>query len=374
MKEDQAQQLFRKLKAGNATPEETKLLEDWLLQYRSTEAGEFTDADLQSAEARIWNKIQEQPVNIKPIRLWPRIAAAASIILALSAGTYFILHKNPAGQQMTSNQIKNDILPGSNKAILTLSNGQRISLTDAKNGTIAKQAGKNIQKTANGLIVYDNTHSNHTAEETSYNTIETPRGGEYQVVLPDGTKVWLNAASSLKYPVSFEGTTERKVTLTGEGYFEVAKDKAHPFIVSSAKQDVKVLGTHFDINSYSDEPGTKTTLLEGSIQLNNSTILMPGEQADLKPDGNIAVNEVNTSKFIAWKNGKFVFDDENIQSVMRKLSRWYNVDVVYDGNVSDSTFTGSISRFDNISKILDKITYTQAIHFKIEGRRITVIR
>lgn len=374
MKEDQAQELFRKLKDGTATPEETQLLEQWLLQYRSEETGEYTHADLQNAEARIWNKIHAQPASIKTIRLWPRIAVAASIILALSAGTYFILHKNQAGQQITSNQIKNDILPGSNKAILTLSNGQRISLTDAKNGTIATQAGKNIQKTANGLIVYDNTHSNHTTEEISFNTIETPRGGEYQVVLPDGTKVWLNAASSLKYPASFANATERKVTLTGEGYFEVAKDKSRPFIVNSNKQDVKVLGTHFDINSYNDEPSTKTTLLEGSIQLNNSTILKPGEQAELKSNGNIAVNEVNTSKFIAWKNGKFVFDDENIQSVMRKLSRWYNVAVVYDGNVSDRTFTGSISRFDNISKILDKITYTQAVHFKIEGRRITVIR
>jgi ferric-dicitrate binding protein FerR (iron transport regulator) len=362
--------LLEKISSGNFTAEEEKIAKYWLLKLDQQDTTDLTDDELEEISREMWASLEGlQPKQPKVRRLWPRIAAAASIILCCSVALYYYQKHKQTSTEFTA---KNDIAPGKNTATLTLANGKRIILSEAIKGQLAKEAGSVISKNSNGQISYE---AQATTEVTiGMNTLATAKGEQYQVVLPDGSHVWLNAASSLKYPASFASAKERKVELTGEAYFEIAKDKAHPFIVNSNKQDVKVLGTHFDINSYSDEPSTKTTLLEGSIQLNNTTILKPGEQADLNPNGNIAVNEVNASKFIAWKNGKFVFDDENIQSVMRKLARWYNVEVVYEGNVSDRTFTGSISRFDNISKILDKITYTQTVHFKIEGRRITVIR
>lgn len=342
--------------------------------YYTIPAQFIADKSGSAAKESAYEFIISQPQHKKIFRLWPRIAAAASVILCLGIGAYFYLHSSPNTNQITRNQ-KQDVAPGGNRAYLTLANGKRITLTDARNGMLAKQAGVTITKTANGQVEYSISHNNHNSGATDeYNTIETPKGGEYEVKLPDGTDVWLNAASSLKYPASFAAHKERKVELHGEAYFEVAKDKSHPFIVSTAKQEVKVLGTHFNINSYTDEPSTKTTLLEGSVQLNGTTILKPGEQASLSTSGAIDVTEVNVNKAIAWKNGKFVFTSESIESIMRKLARWYNVEVVYEDDFTDQPFTGSISRSDNISKILDKITFTQAVHFKIEGRRITVMK
>lgn len=308
----------------------------------------------------------------KIFSLWPRIAAAAVVIIMGTAIFYF--PNKTATVQQQSQLLKNDIKPGGNKAYLTLANGTRITLTDAKNGQLANQSGVTITKVANGQVIYAAARTGqHAAASNAYNFIETPRGGQYQIQLPDGTAVWLNAASSLKYPASFAGSKDRKVVLQGEAYFEVARDKAHPFIVVTSKQQVEVLGTHFNINSYADELDTRTTLLEGSVRLNGKTILKPGEQAVLKAD-EIAVAEVNVNKAIAWKNGKFVFVSEDIERIMRKLSRWYNVEVVFEGDFKDETFTGSINRDENISGILDKITFTQAVRFKIEGRRVTVMK
>jgi ferric-dicitrate binding protein FerR (iron transport regulator) len=196
------------------------------------------------------------------------------------------------------------------------------------------------------------------------------------VVLPDGSKVFLNAASSLTYPISFVALRERRVELKGEAYFEVAKDKNHPFIVKTQNQEIKVLGTHFNINSYADEPLTKTTLVEGSVLVKASgiqQILKPGSQAINGYDG-LRIVEANMDEVLAWKNGYFMFDSESIESVMRKISRWYNIDVAFKGNVSKDKFGGTVSRFANVSQVLRKLEYTNKVHFIIEEGRITVTK
>jgi len=316
----------------------------------------------------------------KIVKLWQRVAAAAAIIIITGAGLLFYEHQQHA-KQAAELAYKNLILPGGNKAVLILSGGAKIALTNAPNGNLVKQPGFSITKEADGKIVYDDRHIKHNPLSAEYNIIETPKGGQYQVTLPDGSNVWLNAASHLRYPVAF-ADHERKVELIGEAYFEVAKDKERPFrVVSSSSdgrnQEVEVLGTHFIINSYQDELVSKTSLLEGSVKIvslnsNVSAILKPGEQAAMATSGHVAVSTVNVNKAIAWKNGKFVFDNESLESIMRKLARWYNVEVVYEGDTHGKAFAGTLSRYDNIANILDKISFTQAVHFTIVGKTVIV--
>lgn len=321
-------------------------------------------------------QLQDEEQITKPTKklnstLWPRIAAAAAIIIAVGAGLFYFNQRPTIAEQ--NHIVKNDIPPGHQGATLTLANGKKIKLADAVNGQLAKEAGVVITKSANDQLVYEIKETG-TEPTNKINILSTAKGETYQVRLPDGTLVSLNAASSLEYPANFNSLKERRVKLTGEGYFEVAKDKAHPFVVTTSKQEVEVLGTHFNINSYRDEPVSKTTLLEGSVRVNDNTILKPGEQANVLPDAKVEVAIVDVTKVVAWKNGRFMFENESIESIMRKLARWYNVEVIFQDDVRDIPFTAFISRSDNISKILNKITYTQNIHFKIEGRRITVMR
>jgi transmembrane sensor len=311
---------------------------------------------------------------------WRKIAAAAVILITLSAGAFYYF----SGQKI-SGDLANDIAPGGNKAILTLANGEKIILTDAKNGELSAQGGVVVTKLADGKIVY--TVNPDKAGSVTPNSIETPKGGQYQIVLPDGSKVLLNAASVLTYPASFANLKERRVQLKGEAYFEVAKvvmkDKssAHkesrmPFIVETDKETIKVLGTHFNINSYADEPASKTTLIEGSVLVEAAgaeKILVPGKQAVLGSEG-LIIAEANIDEVLAWKNGYFVFESEDITSVMRKISRWYDVDVVFDGDKPRDGFGGTVSRFSNVSKVLRKLELTNKVHFKIEGRRIIVTK
>jgi ferric-dicitrate binding protein FerR (iron transport regulator) len=256
---------------------------------------------------------------VKTYKLWPRIAAAAAILLIAGLSIFFYTSRHLEGSAATRDLLANDIKPGSNKAYLVLSNGKRLSLTDAANGAIAKEAGVEITKTADGQVIYSSqplapSGRDAAGREGALNTIETPKGGQYQIRLPDGSKVWLNAASKLIYPVSFIGRGQREVTLSGEAYFEIAKDKQHPFHVKSAGQEVEVLGTHFNINSYADEPNIKTTLLEGSVAVrhlegsaatrdlsyrrddakgrDDGVVLKPGQQATLQAN-NLKVSTVN---------------------------------------------------------------------------------
>ncbi|HMF72741.1 MAG TPA: FecR domain-containing protein, partial [Flavitalea sp.] len=268
---------------------------------------------------------------------------------------------------------ENSIATGSNKASLTLSDGTTIVLDDAANGLLTTQAGIKISKTTDGQLKYDASRP-QPSHANGFNTIHTPRGGQYQVVLPDGSSVWLNAASSLKFPTVFSGN-ERKVELTGEAYFEVAKNKVKPFIVASGNQTLEVLGTHFNVNAYQDDGKIRTTLLEGSIkvshtQTNAFSLLVPGQQAELRKE--IKVTKVDVKQSIAWKNGYFVFASENIQTLMQKIARWYDVDVEYEGRVTTEGFVGSISRFEDVSEVLHMLQLTGMVHFKIVGRKIIV--
>ena len=315
-------------------------------------------------------------------RLWYQVGLAASIMILLTTGLFFYTNRSPV-QQMAVKIVEPKaavIAPGDDKAILTLSDGSEIILEDAKNGILANQAGVSIQKTSDGELLYSFSNSAKTVsaesnENVIYNKIETPVGGKYQVNLPDGSKVWLNSSSSLRFPALFNGNT-REVELSGEAYFDVSKNKNKPFKVITKDQIVEVLGTQFNINSYSDEGSIKTTLIEGSVKIiykDKVVLLSPGQQ--FQPMESAAkVVKADTEEVVAWKDGYFVFKNEDIQSIMRKLSRWYNVEVSYSGNIPDVGFGGNISRSKDISEVLNVLQLTNAVHFKVEGRRITVMR
>ncbi len=304
-------------------------------------------------------------------QLWTRIAAVASLFLICTIGLYYL---NKTGLADTSALLvkQNEIKAGSNNATLTLGNGKKIILSTAVNGKLAHDAGVVITKAADGMLVYEISAHNRQ-DNLQTNTLSTEKGEQYQVRLPDGTKVWLNAASSLKYPSSFSQTKERRVELNGEAYFEVAKDKAHPFVVSTAQQSIEVLGTHFNVNSYIDEEITKTTLLEGAVKINGSVLLKPGEEAVLAKSGSLAIHSVDTENAVAWKNGLFIFEDETLKTAMNKIARWYNVEIQYqDDNLKLLTVGGSISRFDKVSEVLNFFGKAGNIQFDIKGRTIII--
>lgn len=306
----------------------------------------------------------------KPSYFWPRIVAAASIVIVVGLGFYFYQSHFKNDRQT---DYANDIAPGKNKATLTLANGEKILINEANAGNIANQSGVLISKTADGQIIYK--ISNLQSGKLEYNTLTTTRGEQARVLLPDGSLVFLNAASSLKYPTSFSSLKDRRVELSGEGYFEISKDKTHPFIVKTAKQEVEVLGTHFNINAYTDEPAVKTTLLEGSIKLSTIDawkILKPNEQAMLKDNG-IEIQQVDTEEFIAWKNDEFLFKNDDFRTNMRKIARWYDVQVVYEANApEDFRFGGFLSRSRNLSAVLRLMEKTGIVHFRISDRKVYV--
>jgi ferric-dicitrate binding protein FerR (iron transport regulator) len=303
--------------------------------------------------------------------IWPLLAFAASVIILLSIGSYFIFKPKP--QLVAKNQLQH-IVPGGNKAILTLSNGQQVSLTDAQNGKLAEQSNTAINKTSGGILQY----SAGAKADTSmvYNTMTTPRGGKFTLILADGTLAVLDAASSIKYPVSFN-RNERRVEITGQVYFEVAHNSAKPFRVTAKGQTIEDIGTHFNINAYDDEPVMKTTLIEGKIKISNalnSKIMIPGDQAVIEGnDKAITIHKTDAEESIAWKNGLFIFHQKNIQEVMRAASRWYDIEVEYRGNISSKKFGGIISRYKDITELLDNMKITAGIHYKIEGRRVILM-
>jgi len=311
------------------------------------------------------------PPAISQRSVWPRIAAAASILLFLSVGGYFLLRNAKPQQQQIAQAQKPDLQPGTKKAVLILSGGKVISLGDAKAGTIATQGNTNITKTADNQIVYNNTKQ--SSKEMIYNTIVTKRGNFYPLKLSDGTVAILDAASSIKYPVNFTGN-ERRVEITGQVYFEVVHNANMPFKVTVRGQTIEDIGTHFNINAYDDEPTIKTTLIEGSVRINHDVVLEPGQQAIIQ-NGITKVGNVNTEQVIAWKNGLFSFKGTPISEVMRQLSRWYDVDVEYPNGLPKTTFTGEMHRNINASQVLEVLGYFK-VHFQIvadsEGKKIIV--
>ena len=310
---------------------------------------------------------------VKTIRLWYRITAAAMIGFILGLGMFFYLNKQ---NDMGGNNVLAgvDIAPGKNTATLVLPNGKTISLSDAKTGIVIDASKLTYN---DGSVVSAKTITPHAKKQVSENlTVSTPRGGQYRIVLSDGTQVSLNAASLIKFPSNFSPLNERRVELIGEAYFEVAKNMDKPFIVKSMGQEVQVLGTHFNINAYSDEKSIKTTLVEGSVRVSGNkkqALIMPHQQAVFSDD--ILVKNVDVENEIAWKNGDFVFESDDLESIMRKISRWYDVEVFYDKKPErEMHFGGIVSRAKNISAVLKIMQSTGQVSFKVEGRKITVIQ
>jgi transmembrane sensor len=375
MRNKEAKALLAKYKEGSCSEEEIDLLESWYLDYKD-EMSDLSPEELIAAKAKVWASLPVHQRQGKITRLWPRIAAVAAIVLCVAAGWWFFQMKQDV-KPLTSREMAARILPGGNKAVLTLADGSEISLTDVANGKLASQQGMVITKNNDGQLEYRmDPAAGVVAGELRFNTISTPAGGQYQVILPDGTKVWLNAGSSLKYPTAFAGQ-ERKVILKGEGYFEVTHDQSRPFRVQSNDQTVEVLGTHFNISAYENDGDVKTTLITGKVQVktqynNASAILKPGEQSILENNA-LKVAEVMTEDVIAWKNNSFVFNNEKLGSIMRKIARWYDVEVICPPDLAESVFVGSGSRDKSLDWTLDKLELTGTVHFKVEGRRVTVM-
>lgn len=381
--------LYEKYMGGQCTDAEKRLLETYrdemLLADEGWDDEEASEADVR---ARIWQRLSENrqviPISKNKIYKSRWLQVAAILLVALLIGSLFIPAKKKQdtnSEKLTGASHQKPIVPGANKAYLTLANGTNIVLDDAKNGALTSQPGVKISKTGNGVVVYEFIKSatiNAGNTMPQFNTITTPRGGQYQVVLADGTRVWLNAASSIRFPQAFNGA-QRLVELSGEAYFEVAKDKSHPFIVQSNGTKVQVFGTHFNVNAYPDNNSVTTTLLEGSVQMSNSSqaaMLVPGEQGiSAQSGGFISVSRADIQQATAWKNGYFIFHDLSIVEVMKQVSRWYDVDIQYqDEAVKNNEFGGAISRYKSITELLDNIQLTQSIHYKIEGRRVIIMK
>ncbi len=304
------------------------------------------------------------------------IAAAASIIgLVFLSGILWFGKDNEnlvVKNKIRSGINKNEGTPSVNKALLTLADGSTIVLDDAKNGAIVTQGNSQVIK-LKGKLNYNALES--TNKEIVFNTVSTPHGGQYQVELPDGSQVWLNSTSTLYFPTDFTGK-ERRVELTGEAYFEIARNKAMPFVVQVGNAEVRVLGTHFNVMAYKDETALTTTLLEGSVKFINNhvtNILRPGQQSQLLKDGQVkVVSGVDLDKVVSWKNGIFDFNGVDIGSIGRQLSRWYDVEFVHGTKVED-LFYAELSRNSKLPEVLKALELTGKVHFKTEGRRITVV-
>lgn len=347
----------------------------------------FSSLDVNSA----WQKVSKQTHQKQDTKFWEKAIKwkqVAIVIFFLTAGLLFYTEfkfnkeKEPAVALKVNPYSKDDVLPGGDKAMLELADGSVVILEKANNGSLQEQGGVKIVK-QDGRLVYNAAQGNPT-DKISYNKISTPKGGQYHVILPDGSRVWLNAESTLRFPTMFTGN-ERQVELTGEAYFEVAKleapyssvetGKMMPFKVQTNGVNIEVLGTHFNVMAYSNEKSVNTTLLEGSVRVshltsNNSQLLKPGQQA--KVNGGIKIVNVDTEEVVAWKNGFFHFNGAGIQTVMGQIERWYDVEVDYEGEITSKHFTGIISRSINASKVLDMLELTGGVKFEIKGKKISV--
>lgn len=368
--------LIQKYQEGTVTEKEKEILTRWLIQLDADDF-DLTENELQIKQqlslAALRDKLQPSVQTPKVLRLSLWIKAVAAMLVI--AGGLYLYTKPQHKPAKTNTLVKNDLPPGTNKAVLTLSNGSKINLNAAGNGVLAKQGNISVEKYDKGKVTYT-ANNNNAVVKPVFNTITTPKGGQYQVVLPDGTKAWLNAASYITFPTVFEAG-KRDVEIGGEVYFEVAKNKEKPFSVTCAGQKLTVLGTHFNVNAYTEEAVTKTTLLEGSVKISNgadNVVLKPGQQSLITAgsENKIQVSSsVDLDEVVAWKNGFFQFNRADIRTIMNQISRWYNVDIEVSGKLPDGHYRGNISRNVNLSKVL-KVMELSGIHFTIERRKIIV--
>ena len=398
--------------AGSATQQEQQLVEQWLEEndQQNTEWQLMNNKDKAAWLLQLYRDIDnsitpkdagwQDDDTIDSSLAWYKkfwVPVAAALIVSIGAGIYYFLlpqQERATPVSVIAPQLQNDALPGTNKAILMLDNGKTILLDDSQDGVLVKQGGTAVSKQGENLM-YKGKGNNDKDAPVVFNTLTTPRGGQYKLVLADGSKVWLNASSSIRYPVSFTGN-ERKVEITGEVYFEISQlsvdglkgkaTKRIPFIVKvnmlgREGAEVEVLGTHFNINAYDDEDAISTTLLEGSIKISpprpnekslEAVIITPGQQARLNKNGLLQlVKEVNIEETVAWKNGLFMMNGAAIPAVLRQLARWYDVDIVYGNGIPEGRITGDIPRDMNLSEVL-KVMELSGVHFKIDNKKIIV--
>jgi hypothetical protein len=396
-------ELIDKYVAGQATKEEADSLSRYYNSFQETNMWNKTElGEAHEVETKILDIIQEKiktnnreeivkdveekdGYEVKEISvveqkrtlfIFKRIALAACVIGLIVFVAFNFLRGNQSNEfvdkKLANTSYKKEIEPGSDKAILQLADGSTIALEHVRDGVIALQGNSKIIKLGNKLN-YDILSNRN---KTVYNSLTTPRGGKFQIALPDGSQVWLNAGSSIHFPTAFVNK-ERRVEITGEAYFEVAKNKAMPFIVGVSGAEVQVLGTHFNVMAYFDEPSVKTTLLEGAVRFVKGaavSTLSPGTQSQLSKTGQIKVIKgVNLDEELAWKNGNFDFQGKDIGTVMRQLARWYELDVFYDARIDD-LFYAKIPRSTELRNVLKLLELTGKVHFQIDGRRITVKR
>lgn len=375
----QAKELLQKYRAGNSTNSENELLERWYQQLVETGEWKWAKGEKEMMqkliEARLMRKIKPRPAKrifyLSRNQRW----AAATVIFLLAGFSYIFLTHHSSTSTEIAEVLNNDVkAPQSNKAVITLANGQKVFLDSMANGALAMQGNVKLVKLANGKIAYEH-HSGEISTKMEFNTLSNPRGSKViNMVLSDGSKVWLDVGSSLTYPVAFIGN-ERKVSVTGEAYFEVAHDVSKPFFVNCGSMNIRVLGTHFNVNAFEDE-GTdiKVTLLEGKVKVNNKNakgLLQPGQQAVVNDQIKI-LDDVDLDEVMGWKNGYFEFNNSSLQNVLNQVSRWYNVDILYEGNNQPRQFMGEMQRDLNLSEIL-KILEKNRVKFQIEGKKIIVL-
>ena len=386
-------QLLQKYRLGTATEEERELIKFYYDLFEAepeTLSPEEADRLKEQLRQATWAKIRDGELKkngrLKQLFSRPvRVAAAIVALLATGLLVYFLGNqKRGYGQEGVSllhhpkQTGVEDIRPGGNKAVLTLANGQKLIL-DNNHGTLIRQGAVDVQRPDTGELVYKASGLSHNANEQDlgYNTITTPLGGKFKVALSDGTRVWLNAGSSLRYPVAFAGK-QRQVWLSGEAYFEVAKQSGKSFLVEAATAEIQVLGTHFNVNAYGDETPVRTTLTEGAVRMSaagESRILKPGEEASInKQNGEMKVASADVDMALAWTRDLFLFDNTNIKGIMRDVSRWYDVEVIYETkNLENKNFSGVMSRYEEVDSLLQRLELTGVIHFKVEGKKITVM-
>lgn len=391
MEKQELKELLERYAAGNCTDEEITWVENWYLQEDNIFPLDLTEQEISDDLAQVQFALPVQDSSeIRPKIGWPKIAAAAALVL-ITAGTIYWSQPKADRQQIVKIQtlpVSQDIMPGGAKAILTLDDGAQISLTDATLGEIAQQSGTAIVKTGDGTLSYRAASAN-TQAKIQYNTIRTPVGGQYQLTLADGTRVWLNAASSLRFPTAFSGT-DRSVELQGEAYFEVAKSKGKTFKVLShlghQDQEIEVLGTHFNINTYTADRA-ETTLFEGLVKVNasgsgriqqssvqfKSEILKPGQQSVLGSQ-RLKVQQADLDAVLAWKKGYFTFNQSNIRTVMEEMERWYDIEIKIQDDMDDLSIVGSFPRSYKLSEAIHLMELTGNFKFKIKGRRLEVMR
>jgi len=369
MNAEEAKQLLGKYLSGLCTAEEEIQLRSWYQQYEQKELPELSARESGEQLDRIWqnvlNRTAEPAVVNRTVRLWPLIAAAASVLLFLSIGGYWLLHQTPKVRLAG-----NDVAPFSRQAVLKTGHGKTLVLDSNAKGTLAQYANTHIQKTGSEQIAY--TNSSETAEKVIFDTLQVPAGARpYDLQLADGSTVIVNVASALRFPENFRSNNNEVELISGEAYFTIIHNTRSPLLIKARNQTIEDIGTEFNVNAYADESDSRTTLVAGAIKVNAKT-LRPGQQA-IVADGGLTIAAADVEQTTSWKNGYFRFNGEDIQTVMRELARWYNIEVKYEGQPSKEGYYVKISRSRNISEVLKVLERTNSVHFKIEGRRITVL-